>query len=246
MNTITSRFNNEIKKVALLKTARHRNKEKQFIAEGYRTISTLIQSGLHPIQLYLTENVLDNVPTGVNEKNCTLVTDHVMEKISCSTTPSGLLAVFNLPKSPDIKNVTAGIVLSDISDPGNMGTLIRSAAAMNVKTVVVIDGAHPWSPKVVQASVGTIGMVNIFRCTRKELLENKKSLQLCALVVAGGDNLNSLDAKNSLLVVGSEAHGIDTKLLKACEQKVTLPMPGNTESLNAAVAGSIALYLAHN
>jgi RNA methyltransferase, TrmH family len=125
-----------------------------------------------------------------------------------------------------------------------MGTLIRSCAAMNYKTVVCIKGTDPWSPKVVQASAGTIGMVNIFQVTWDELIQNKQNLNLCALVVSGGNKPQDIDLSNTLLVVGSEAHGIPDEWLGQCEQKLTLPMPGKTESLNAAVAGSIALYLA--
>jgi TrmH family RNA methyltransferase len=125
-----------------------------------------------------------------------------------------------------------------------MGTLIRSAIAMGIKSVVIVEGTDPWSPKVIQASAGTIIQANVFQIGWDQLIKNKKNLKLCALVVKGGKKPNQIDFKDILLVVGNEANGIPDNWLSKCEEKMTLPMPGNTESLNAAIAGSIALYLA--
>ena len=115
---------------------------------------------------------------------------------------------------------------------------------MNKKTVIVIEGVDPWNPKVVQASAGTIGLVTIFQLSWQQLLKNKKTHKLCALVISNGKKSEDIDFKNMLLIVGSEAHGIPPAWIDQCEEKLTLPMPGRLESLNAAVAGSIALYLA--
>jgi len=132
-----------------------------------------------------------------------------------------------------------------MSDAGNMGTLIRTAAAMGCKTVVIINGVDPWSAKVVHATAGTIGMVNIYQLYWDELLKCKKDIPLYALVVSGGKDPQELSLKNSLLMVGSEAHGLSEVLIKQADEKITLAMSSKTESLNAAVAGSIALYLAY-
>lgn len=86
-------------------------------------------------------------------------------------------------------------------------------------------------------------MVNIFQWDWAELLEKKGDIPLCALVVSDGRPPHKLHNVESLLVIGNEAHGLPQEWIDACEQKITLPMPGNVESLNAAVAGSIALYL---
>ena len=165
-----------------------------------------------------------------------------MEKISTTKTPSGYLAVFTIPKQPQ-PTVERGIVLANITDPGNMGTLMRSAAAMNIKTVVVVDGVDPWSPKVVQASAGSVGTLTIYQCSWQELLKHKQEKKLCALVVKNGKAPQEHELNDVFLVIGNEAHGIPSDWLNDCELKCTLPMPGKTESLNAAVAGSIALYL---
>ncbi len=244
MKTIKSRQNPEIKSVVQLHQKKYRIFQRQFIAEGFRVIKTFIESGHEPIVLYTADNMVDHAMELVPENLITIVTKEIMQKISTASTPSGLLAVFYLPTQPSPDKLGPGLVLAHIADPGNMGTLIRSCAAMNYKTVVCIKGTDPWNPKVIQASAGTIGMVNIFQLNWDELIQYKENIQLCALVVSGGNRPNEIDLTNSLLVIGSEAHGIPQEWLDQCEQKMTIPMPGKTESLNAAVAGSIALYLA--
>jgi|SRR3972149_7531201 len=238
MNTILSRTNPEIKKIASLHQTKYRKQSGLFLAEGLRVITTLIQSGMQPAALYATERLKQDALDLYPES--TLVADEVMEKISSARTPSGIVGVFAIPKSRP-KVTAPGLVMAQIADPGNMGTLIRSAAAMNIKHIVVVEGVDPWSPKVVQASAGTIGSVHVHQISWQELTAQKH--QLCALVVDGGKAPDQLDLKNYVLVIGSEAHGIKPEWLADCQEQLTLPMPGKTESLNAGVAGSIALYL---
>ena len=242
IKTITSRTNPLIKHVATLQHTKHRNAHQQFIAEGKRSCTTLINAGNRPINLFVVEHMLPTAQHMVADKHITLVTPHVMEKISTATTPSGLLGVFPIPPTPAIDTLTAGIVLVHMNNPGNVGTLIRTAAAMNKKSVVLIEGVDPWNTKVVQASAGTIGSITIFQLTWPTLIKHKGAQKLCALVISGGKKPQETDFQNTLLVIGSEAHGIPPQWVDQCEQKLTLAMPGGVESLNAAVAGSIALY----
>jgi len=240
MKIITSRANPAIKQICSLHTKKGRSTSKQFIAEGLRTIKTLLTGTSNLIQLYVTQN--HPIDLVCNPELVTFITPEVMAKISTTKTPSGYLALFTIPQEPQQK-IEHGIVLANITDPGNMGTLMRSAAAMNIKAVIIVDGADPWSPKVVQASAGTVGSLAIYQCSWQELLELKKEKTLCALIVKGGKDPQELALDNILLVIGNEAHGIPEAWLRDCEAKCTLPMPGGIESLNAAIAGSIALYL---
>ncbi len=243
MRKITSRNNPLIKKVAALHQTKERKTEQQFIAEGIRTCSTLIDSGFQPITAFVVDAMFDQAKKFITEEKIILVNTTVMKKISKAITPSGLLALFPIPPVPSLAQLAPGIVLIQINNPGNMGTLIRSAAAMNKKAVVIIEGTDPWHPKVIQASAGTIGFVTIFQLSWQELIQNKGSLQLYALVVSHGRQPSEVSLSNALLVIGSEATGIPQDWLDNCNEKLTLVMPGGIESLNAAVAGSIALYL---
>ncbi len=243
MKYITSLDNPEIKKVASLQDSADRKKYNQLVVEGLRATTTCIEYGWKPVMVYATQKMLPEVQKSVSEEFITSISYAVLKKISSTVTPSGVLAVFPLPKAPEPSLLTAGLVLANISDPGNMGTLIRTAAALNIKSVVIIDGADVWGPKVIQATAGAIGPVTIFNWSWEELLTYKNNFKLIALVVSGGKKPNEISLKNSLLVVGNEAQGIPQDWLKDCDASLTLPMPGGTESLNAAIAGSIALYV---
>ncbi len=249
---LTSSQNPEVKAVTKLQSAKGRKTQGLFIAEGKRTLQTFADAGWKPISVYSTE---DNYHTAVgifdthsmslfDENKITHVTDEIMGKISAAKTPSGMLAVFEIPEPLSLSQLSSGIVLAKINDPGNMGTLIRSAAAFGKKTVVTIEGCDPWSPKVVQSSAGTIAQINIFQIKWDTLIQNKENFTLTALVVKDGKAPDELDLSNSLLVIGSEAHGIPEQWIKQSAQCLTLPMSGAAESLNAAIAGSIALYAA--
>ena len=242
MKTIVSRQNDEIKAIDKLKNAKDRLEQGRFIAEGLRTIETLMTK-YKPIRIYATELFYATHVIPVTKDLLTLVPDSVMEKISTLSSPAGILAVFAIPKNPD-SPLNPGLVLANVTNPGNMGTLIRTAAAMNKKTIVVVNGTDIWSPKVVQATAGACAFVDIYRFSWDELLAYKGSLPLCALIVKNGDAPEKLALKNALIVVGNEAEGLSKEWIAQCEQKCTLEMPGNTESLNAAIAGSIVLYLA--
>ena len=245
MKIINSRQNPHVKTLVALRRATSRRTQGKFIAEGIRVVSALVSSGWQPLALYATEKMLHQAQALLDANGTpdllTCVTDHVMEKISTTKSSSGLLGVFTTPFSKVLK-LTDGLVLAKITDPGNTGTLIRTCAAMNRQTVIIVDGCDPWSPKVVQASAGTIGNVVVHEWDWDYLIARKGNATLNALVVKDGSQPQQSSNNQTLLVVGNEAHGIPNKWLEQCDTQTTLAMPGKTESLNAAVAGSIALY----
>lgn len=246
MKTITSVQNSEIKNITQLIHPKERKRQRRFLVEGIRAIETFIQAQHVPIQLYVLEDKVADVKKLVDSSLISVVNESVLNRISQTTTPSGYVGLFKIPAKLPLDRISTGIVLANIADPGNMGTLIRTCAALGKKTVILIEGADVWSPKVIQASAGTLAMVDIIYCTWQELVQHKAKLPLIGLVVTGGKDPQELNLDNSLLVVGSEAHGIPEEWLKDCDELLTIPMPGGAESLNAAVAGSIAMYLAWN
>lgn len=243
MKLITSLSNTDVKKVVELKEKKGREQHKQFVAEGLRTIQTCLESSCECVQLMVTQKGYEQLPEEIIKKvPLVVVSFDVMKKISFSTMPSGLLGIFAMPKSRALGHLRPGIVLHNITDPGNMGTLIRTAVALNT-CCVIVEGCDRWNPKVVQASAGLIAHADIIESSWERLLMHKKDLQLSALVVEGGSKPQDISLNNTLLVVGSEAHGLPAEVIEACDTRMTLPMDGPAESLNAAVAGSIALYL---
>lgn len=241
---VNSHVNSLVKHVVKLHSAKNRALLQEFIAEGLRTISTIINAGHKPVTLFIVEEFLAQAQKIAHEDAIVVVAPSVMEKMSTTKSPSGMLATFKIPHQPAFNKLDSGIVLAQVTDPGNAGTLIRTAAAMNKNTVVFVESVDAWNPKVVQATAGAIGRVTIFTMTWNELLQNKNNLMLCALISAHGKNPSSVDLAHSLIIIGNEGHGIPYEWVKQCDERITLPMPGEFESLNAAVAGSIALYLA--
>lgn len=242
---ITSTQNPTIKLLRSLHDKKGRATHKQFLAEGIRICSTLSQGNIKLAQLYVTESQYKQALTIADKDSITVVSNEVMNKISFSSTASGILGLFNIPQEPKPDLLTSGLVLASISDPGNMGTLIRTAAALAIQSIVIVKSVDLWNPKVVQASAGTLAKMNIFNWQWPELVAHaqKKNIKLAALTVIGGKDPQKLSDENRLVVVGSEAHGLPKEWIADCDEQLTIPMPGNVESLNAAVAGSIALYL---
>ena len=249
MKIISSTQNRSIKEMCDLHTPKGRKEAQAFIAEGIRILESFSQAQWNPEQLYVIEDHLKNASElfpHINQAHIFIVSYEVMKKISTATTPSGILAVFAIPQPSLPITLSSGIVLAQIQDPGNMGTLIRSATAFGYKTVVLVEGCDPYSSKVIQSTAGTIAYMQLISLSWDELLQNKGSLNLCALVVNNGTEPQKLNVEHSLLVVGNEAHGLPDAWIQQCQQRMTIPMHSSTESLNAAVAGSIALFLLKN
>jgi TrmH family RNA methyltransferase len=242
IQTITSPTNPLIKSVVRLHKASEREETGLCIIEGEKTIKTALTS-MTLEKLFCVAESYKSAEEIIDKARILLVSPEILKKMSASTTPSGMLGIFRIPSEPSADKLGPGVVLAQIQDPGNMGTLMRTASACGIKTVVIIEGADPWSSKVIQASAGTIALVQIFRWSWKDLMRFKKNLQLYALVVKGGEHPSKVDATHALLVVGNEARGIESSWLQDCEHTITLPMESSVESLNAAVAGSLALYL---
>ena len=237
---------NQEKLIRSLHTGATRKQTGLCLVEGVRAITTFSSSRHTLNELYVTDSAsrqwakeLASIAIYTNVK-AQIINEDAMLRISASKTPSGLAAIFKLqiPTGP----LERGIVCAARADPGNVGTLIRTAAAVNRKTVVMVDGVDPFSPKVIQASAGAIALVDVFQLSWQELLSKNETLQLYALMPQGGVPPTKQHG-NGLLVIGNEAHGIPANWVRDCSERLTLAMPGNTESLNAAVAGSIALYL---
>lgn len=244
---ITSITNPQVMHVASLHTKKGRDAAGLFIAEGLRTCSTLATSHVRLQRVYVLKDFRAAAESFAPRELITEVTVRIMEKMSTSSSPSGIVGLFAIPTPAQLlQPLHSGIVLAQISDPGNMGTLIRTAAALHLDGVVVIEGADIWSPKVVQASAGTVGQIPLYNWAWDELKRHLPQVKLAALVVTAGTAITELDyTQPRLFVVGNEAHGLPAAWQAVCDERVTLPMPGGVESLNAAVAGSIALYVAY-
>jgi len=237
---ITSLDHALVKRLVRLHQARHRRDDGHFIAEGRRTIAAFLAGGWRPALVLVRSG--EEIPAQWPATRA--MSARVAEKLSQAATASGYLALFPVPPPRPALASAGGLVLVEIADPGNLGTLLRSAAAFAIPQLTLVGGADPFAHKTVQASAGALGALAL------SLLPADSGPQalaggapLCALVVSGGADPATLARRARWLVVGSEAHGLRADWLTGCSERVTLAMPGAVESLNAAVAGSLACYL---
>src|SRR3989339_1097344 len=170
MKIITSVHNEHIKHVMNLAKKSYRQEHRQFIIEGTRGYHELVQL-YNPIAVYITDEYKALHPNTIFDEKITIIlAQHVMNKISNATTPSGIYAIFTIPAQRPLPTTGPGIILIDISDPGNMGTLIRTAAAMKIQNVIIIGGIDPYSPKVMQSTAGCLAAINLHQTTFKDFI----------------------------------------------------------------------------
>ncbi|TVR12039.1 MAG: RNA methyltransferase [Planctomycetota bacterium] len=238
---IASPANPQVKYWQHLSRSSARRASGTFMVEGRRCIDGFLQHGWHPRALLCRMDC--ELPALWPEEMLYRVSDAVCRRISSVQSPSGYLAEFSIPQAQPVIPHKRGLLLVGVSDPGNVGTLLRSAAAFAWGQVVIVGGADPWSPKVVASSAGAMAGLQVHRCAEDTLPQDiAPDLRLCCLVARDGLAPEDVPRSEYWLVVGSEAHGLPDVWLQAANTRLTLPMASQVESLNAAIAGSIACW----
>lgn len=233
--TISSQQNDRIKAVRRLHQAKERLLTGRTVLEGPHLLEAALAGGVVPEVVFVGEGDLQ--PEADTE--VITVTEPVLDAIAPTETPRGPIAVIPIPK-PAALQAENTVVLWEVATPGNVGTLIRTAAAFGWK-VARHGGADPWSPKVLRAGAGAHFAVPISDIEDVAELRNA-GLAPVATVSAGGVSPDALELSGpTALLVGNEAAGLPDDVVSASEASLTIPMDG-PESLNAAVAGSIAMY----
>ena len=241
---ITSNSNDIIKTVISLKQKKNRDDLSLFIVEGYKQVSEIPQSW--KIKFIISTEKYKEI-----NKNGFIVSERLFDKISCTKTPQGILAVVE-KKKYDIEKVLADnngifVVCDNLQDPGNVGTIIRTAEAYSCKGVFLSKTcADVYGDKVVRSSMGAIFNIPVFQeCDVVSLINlfKEKQIKVCALSLDGDKVLSKFKIKNNIaLIVGNEADGISKEVLNVVDNKIKIEMFGKTQSLNAAVACSVAIY----
>lgn len=179
-----------------------------------------------------------------SETDLIVVSDAVLSTAAPTSTPRGPLAVVGIPPPGGLRRHDT-LVLWQVTDPGNVGTLIRSAAAFGFDVATTPGSADLWSPKVLRAAAGAhFAVGNIAKLGEDPLakLRHAGLVPVAALPTSEPDQAG-VPAAPIALLIGNEAHGLPHEVAESAERHFTLAMPGGAESLNAAVAGSIAMYL---
>lgn len=231
---------NEIKLIRSLQQKKFRAQEKLFVVEGRKAVEEALAFEARVVKAFTIDedfSIKFRIP---------LIHQRDMEQISSLTQPPGYLVVLK-QKEATLDSIVGKTfcVANAISDPGNLGTLIRTCEWFGVDALLLDElCVDAYNPKVVQATMGSVLRLPFASATAHELIEYFKLKEIPLLAAdLNGTPIQSYRApENWALVVGSESHGVSEQFVKASATRLTIPSFGNAESLNASIAGGIAIY----
>ena len=240
---ISSRKNPLLQQVKKLLSSRaERRKQGLFVGDGIKLLEEAVKywPGLQTV--ILSEGVEAEVPEGVR---IVRVPEDVMASISPMEAPQGALFLAKLPENQTFVPQKGMLILDGIQDPGNIGTILRTADAMDVP-VVLLDGcADPWSWKVVRSTMGAAFRRPVYQASWDEVLEKCRAARIPIGVTALSDravDIRSADLREMALVIGSEGRGVRKEVLENADHELIIPMNPHCESLNAAIAAAIVMW----
>lgn len=254
MQTINSKDNPKLKAVrALVRSKKDRQKASAFVMEGVRALSALVDGSALPQyklrEIWVSDKVDATSPSRFAAAEVPLfqIPHDVMEQLSDCQTSQGILGVVEYTPEPLVVHPDKGgyLLLDGVMDPGNMGTLIRSAVAFGFAGVFLHgDTVEVFNPKTVRATMGALPFSRVWKIG-DEIFQTLEGLSydLISTVIRGGESLHEMKfGPKNVLVIGNEAHGVSEAVQKRATCHLSIPMSGNVESLNAAVAGSICMF----
>lgn len=252
MKTIRSRDNAFVKQlVALAHSSRERRKIGLTVLDGIHLVRAYIDAQGPPHAIAVAESALTRDEVGGMLADCpsqivNVLADKLMADASSLDSPAFVMAMIATPEARTVSPDATVLVLEDVQDPGNVGSMLRSAAAAGIGEILLSKTtAFAWSPKVLRAAQGAHFLLNIAEgIDVVEFARNYRGRSL-ALVPrgAGVERLYDVDMTGpTALVIGNEGSGLSAELIDAASLRVTIPMPGKIESLNAAAAGAICMF----
>ena len=228
----------------------YRKKCGEFIGEGEVMLYEALRSGIEVEEIFIADDFegICNIESKLQGNIPIIITDKkIISMISSVETPQGIVFRCKIPISNDgIKENGGIIILEDVRDPGNIGTIIRTADAFSIGTVVLCGNCVDiYNPKIVRSAMGALFRVNIIKMDIDDIALNlkKKDIKLYGAIL--GDcsvDIRNIDVKNCAVAIGNEANGLSEQFAEIIDGKVIIPMTGQAESLNAGVAASIIMW----
>ena len=240
---ISSRKNPLLQQVKKLLSSRaERRKTGLFVGDGVKLLEEAVKywPGLQTV--ILSDGVEAEVPEGVQVVR---VPEDVMASISPMEAPQGALFLAKLPEQAEFVPQKGMLILDGIQDPGNIGTILRTADAMDVPVVLLEGCADPWSWKVVRSTMGAAFRRPVYQATWEEVFAKCRAANIPIGVTALSDravDIRSADLREMALVIGSEGRGVRKEVLENADRELIIPMNPHCESLNAAIAAAIVMW----
>lgn len=238
-----------IKYIQSLQHKKFRDEEGLFVAEGPKLVKELLEGNVFSCRnIYALPEWIgqadDSLKNSFGSK-MEPIKDFELEKISSLSKANLVLAVFEKKKATDAPVFTNKItlVLDDIQDPGNLGTIIRIADWFGIENIICsLQTADMYNPKVVQSTMASLQRVNLVYTNVEAWLQQQAGIKKYAAALNGEPLKNFSSLKEAILIIGNESKGISDAIMKLADKKITIPRIGEAESLNAAVATGIILY----
>lgn len=239
----------QIKRIRLLHKLKGRQEQKKFLVEGIRAVEEVLKSNLNVNEVYIVSSESDNENKVPGYEHYKVISEKQMNAISALRTPPGILAVVDQPpplKKPDTdKDV---VVLDGIKDPGNLGTIMRTAHWFGINQIICSnDCVDVYNPKTVQSTMGSIGYVKVVVLDLLDFIRTYNSHFFFAGMQMEGTDIKmaKTDLKNIALIIGSEAFGISDEVSRLLDESISILPHDNQnkpESLNASIAAAIGMF----
>ena len=240
---ITSRKNSLLQQVRkLLSSRRERERAGLFVADGTKLLAEAVRYWPGLDTVILSGGVEAELPGTVRVVR---VPEDVMASISPMETPQGALFLCRLPEKTDFVPKQGMLLLDGIQDPGNLGTILRTADALEIPVALLEGCADPYSHKVVRASMGAVFRSPVVQTTWQQAMDSCREKNIPVAVTALSDRAEDLrraELKTMAVVIGSEGQGVRREILESADAELIIPMNPRCESLNAAIASAIVMW----
>ncbi len=239
----------KISQIRSLHLKKNRDEQNLFIVEGIKSCTELIHSNMEVIAIFLTEKTAPQFSQILKNNSFVIVSENEMERMSCLKTTPEILCIAKIPgfSVSDFDNQLPILILDEIKDPGNMGTIIRNADWFGITQILCSENSVEFSnPKVIQATMGSFTRIKIVYGDIVSFLSKQSNRNIYGMVMDGEPIEKTSFHSNDIIIIGNESHGISVPVLEKINQKILIPHyvsnPNTAESLNASVAAGIVLY----
>lgn len=249
---IESKDNKLYKTIKKLKEKKYRIKEGKFILEGFRIIEEAVKAKIDIEYIIITEDNLSNLKEAEylrdrSEDKIILISENLFISLSSTENPQGILAIAKFKNIEENLNGDFYVVCDKVQDPGNLGTIIRTAHAAGVDGIILTKGTVDiYNEKTIRSTMGSIFYIPIYYDDSEFTIIKKlkdKGVALVTTSLQESKNFFNENLKGKvMLAVGNEGNGISGELFNLADKKVKIPMPGGAESLNVAIASAIILF----
>ena len=254
MQQITSKENKIIKHIIKLKEKKYRKEYNEYIIEGAKIVQEAIQEKAKIKQIIISENAINtdlmqnHLKEELQKIDYIQVPSKIFKLISEVEKPQGILAIIEKEKQEENIDVNQDIILAldDLQDPGNLGTIIRTADSVGLKQILISKGTtEAYNPKVIRSTMGAIFRVKIIECENlKETLKRlqKNNFKIMVTDLNTDKSIYDIKLQKKVIIIGNEANGVSEEIKNIADTRAIIPMFGKTESLNASIATGVILY----